>query len=706
MKRELSILETEFLELLSELPASLEPLLELIVEAETQHDPTVASEWSNILLQELQSLCAIRPLFAALKARQQVVATLMSPKAVREMLEKACKDRMVKAMLEEINFSGQPLSDSIAQLDLLLTLAPGTLVISHSWGLGSVKRVDDFYKRVNIDFATRKGHALSFGVAISDLLIAPDNHLLTIHYQEPEAIATMVQQNQAELVKLALHSFGDMNVSRLEEQLTTHKILLPEQWKSFWDNARKTLRNDPLVVLPAKRSDNLTLLAQAEDYGAAWFARLADELNVESVVELITTLKGERTPTEINSLQRDIIADRLSFALKYAHNTEPALYARLALLTNHFEVLTDRRDSISGHLWEDQRYIEAALTLTQREISDLTTLLLASHSNASSMLLEALPSMNYNMVSEVLAQLHNNPSAGAVCCDLLAQPQAPHTLVNWTLRHYRAATWTMPATADLLLHGIATVEASLSGENLRMQNAIRQLFEQPKWLEQEFNDLNAAQRRFIFERIQASIHWESGSQRKLINLMLKLDPQLKSSRRVVATEKAEQLHLTSWRSLNERKKAYKQLVEVEMPKNSSDIATARSYGDLRENFEYQAAKEYQGQLLKRQADMQQDLEKMAGTDFANIATDKVAPGTSVRLKLEDGTTLTYTILGEWDFDKNLNIISNRTRLAQLLIGLTPDSKVNLPGVDGEREAVIEAILPLSTEIIAWINSDP
>lgn len=143
-----------------------------------------------------------------------------------------------------------------------------------------------------------------------------------------------------------------------------------------------------------------------------------------------------------------------------------------------------------------------------------------------------------------------------------------------------------------------------------------------------------------------------------------------------------------------------------MPKNSSDIATARSYGDLRENFEYQAAKEYQGQLLKRQADMQQDLEKMAGTDFANIATDKVAPGTSVRLKLEDGTTLTYTILGEWDFDKNLNIISNRTRLAQLLIGLTPDSKVNLPGVDGEREAVIEAILPLSTEIIAWINSDP
>ena len=60
-----------------------------------------------------------------------------------------------------------------------------------------------------------------------------------------------------------------------------------------------------------------------------------------------------------------------------------------------------------------------------------------------------------------------------------------------------------------------------------------------------------------------------------------------------------------------------------MPQNNRDIAEARSYGDLRENFEYQAAKQQQATLLQRLSVMDADLRQVKGSDFAGAATDTV-----------------------------------------------------------------------------------
>jgi transcription elongation GreA/GreB family factor len=83
----------------------------------------------------------------------------------------------------------------------------------------------------------------------------------------------------------------------------------------------------------------------------------------------------------------------------------------------------------------------------------------------------------------------------------------------------------------------------------------------------------------------------------------------------------------------------KKLVEVDLPKNSHDIAVARSYGDLRENFEYQAAKDLQRQLLQRQAEMQIELKTVKGTDFADAPCNKVGSGTTVVLRRPTAATV-------------------------------------------------------------------
>ncbi|MDD4622787.1 MAG: GreA/GreB family elongation factor, partial [Kiritimatiellae bacterium] len=192
----------------------------------------------------------------------------------------------------------------------------------------------------------------------------------------------------------------------------------------------------------------------------------------------------------------------------------------------------------------------------------------------------------------------------------------------------------------------------------------------------------------------------------LLRRMLKLDPALVASKKANAAKAQDTARWTSWHSLAERQAQYKRLVEVDMPQNSRDIATARSYGDLRENFEYQAAQDLQRQLLQKQSALQLELRHVKGTDFANAASDRAGPGTAVRLAMADGTRITYTILGEWDYDERLNIISNKSRLAMCLADKKPGDTVAVPSASGETAATLESVEPPDEAVRAWIMRTP
>ena len=64
----------------------------------------------------------------------------------------------------------------------------------------------------------------------------------------------------------------------------------------------------------------------------------------------------------------------------------------------------------------------------------------------------------------------------------------------------------------------------------------------------------------------------------------------------------EEILTVSWASLEKRKQEFEDLVNRQIPQNTRDIATARSYGDLRENFEFKSAKEQQRVLMRRRAE--------------------------------------------------------------------------------------------------------
>jgi len=140
-----------------------------------------------------------------------------------------------------------------------------------------------------------------------------------------------------------------------------------------------------------------------------------------------------------------------------------------------------------------------------------------------------------------------------------------------------------------------------------------------------------------------------------------------------------------------------------MPENVRKIEFAKGFGDLSENAEYQYAKDEQRQLMQKQSLMQQDLETVKPSDFADATTDEVMPGVAVVVATADGEK-TYSVLGEWDNDPERGVLSSKARLAVNMLGKKVGDQFELPGADGQVAfGTVKAIQPLSDEIREWMK---
>jgi transcription elongation GreA/GreB family factor len=188
--------------------------------------------------------------------------------------------------------------------------------------------------------------------------------------------------------------------------------------------------------------------------------------------------------------------------------------------------------------------------------------------------------------------------------------------------------------------------------------------------------------------------------RSLLARLVKAHPAVQS---LVSGEqtKQESALLVSWESLERRRVEYQDIVEKKIPANSKEIAIARSYGDLRENHEYKAAKEMQKILMRQKEELEAALTRARGTDFSNAKTDVVGPGTVVQATdLQTNQTETFTILGAWDSDPDKGVISYLTPVAMALLNRKVGDEVEFELHGSKRRQRIEKIEAWRTEAAA------
>jgi len=111
-------------------------------------------------------------------------------------------------------------------------------------------------------------------------------------------------------------------------------------------------------------------------------------------------------------------------------------------------------------------------------------------------------------------------------------------------------------------------------------------------------------------------------------------------------------------TLEQMKEELQRLKSVERPAASKAIAEAREKGDLRENAEYDAAKEAQGLLEAKIAALETALANARVVDESTIDTSKVSILTKVKLtNLKTNKQVTYQLVSEQEADLKAGKIS-------------------------------------------------
>ena len=715
--------EEWFLGALEATPLPFDEIVSVLEVLAATNRKTLANEWAELVQETLTQRRERDPMAALMTAELGWRAGDPSFKRLcHKALLSVFRNRCDKEIVASAGFDGKDgAADCIGRLNLLLGLKAGALVLDSTWGFGVVSKCDDFYMKVMTDFEGKPQHGMTFAYAAKALTLLSEDHVLALRHRDPEELARRIKEEPAEIVRMILRDYGDMPAPQLREILEDG-IVDPATWKTFWDGARRGLKNDPLVEIPARRLESIRLLASAKAYDGAWFEALQAERDCETILELVGELEAATDTSALDEAARAVLADRLAFAAIGTELRAPQVAAACCTAADRLAA-TDGEPGVKMHgvltrLMKRDMFVRTVDALPARELKPFIGLLDKEFGvELAEGLLGLLDDLSIRLLDEVVPYLEG-AERGADCAErfrtLFDADSVAATTVCWLCRNLAFADTHQPVTReDLLFRSVRIFETPCSAHALRAQNMLRSLFEQQAWLDEMLGSISGLGREGFTRRVNAATAWDATERRGVLARVLKLYPELTRITEAASDdEKAApgRARLTTWRSFRDRQAVLKKLVEVDIPENSKEIGVAISYGDLRENFEYQSAKDRQGILMQRKNELEVDLSTVKATDFKDVPTDCVGMATCIWLAGNDDAEQRLCILGEWDRDEELGIVGSGSGVAERLLGKRVGDTIELAETVeiGARRLPagtcrITRVTPIEDDIRAWMD---
>lgn len=139
-------------------------------------------------------------------------------------------------------------------------------------------------------------------------------------------------------------------------------------------------------------------------------------------------------------------------------------------------------------------------------------------------------------------------------------------------------------------------------------------------------------------------------------------------------------------------KELEQLKTTERGVIAATIDEARAQGDLKENAEYHAAKEKQGLMEARIAELTDVVGRAQVVDPSTLAHTRVSFGSTVYLTDQNtGEEISYTIVGGKESKPSKGLISIQSPMARALIGKEEGDEVSLVLPSGTKMYDIEEV---------------
>jgi transcription elongation GreA/GreB family factor len=575
--------------------------------------------------------------------------------------------------LEKLVEAGKLTPHAAEQLE---KLKPGTFCLHKSWGFGRVSEWNLLLNQIVIDFAGKKSHPMQAQYAAENLTPLAPEHFLARKATDLASIKTLARENPSALVQSILESLDGKATAQQIGEWLVGDVFTETEWKRWWESTKKALKASGVFSVPAKKNDPIQLRGEG----------------VSQADELLDAFNKARQPKEQIAALEQIIKAHAQFK----ENQLQPVVATIENMTVRnqrmhpefaFELLIARDDLLAHNPSLHSTHVGLTLSkLIVEEEKRLLSILPKLPATKEKKILQALPSaLGPSWADRALYLMQESHGRMVAQIPRILNEAGKHEELRVTLersiREHSATaemlawlcsereSWGELITPDLLGAILSALEREQHNAPGRASKLNRVLVEDRQLLGDIFRNCDVGLARDAMRRLQLSPVFDELTKRSLLARIVKVYPELESMiTGAQPQEKAAPL-IVSWSSLEKRTAEYEELVKVKIPENTKEIALARSYGDLSENFEFKAAKQMQSVLMRRKAELEQMLHIARGTSFENADTSRVSIGTIVTVRnAEMNDEETYTILGAWDGDPDRHIISYQTAIGQALLG--------------------------------------
>ena len=583
------------------------------------------------------------------------------------------------------------------QVDPLVLLATNGYCMHKSWGFGKITTVDTVFARFTIDFHAKSNHNMDLAFAAESLKPIAKDHILARKSSDLEGLRQMAALHHLDLIKLVLNSFsGKATVDQIQNALVPDVI--KDDWKKWWEAAKKELKKDGHFQVPLKKTEPIVYQVKEVSLQSRLLADFTAAKGLKARILVASEVLKNVADLGDKTAAANAVIPALNAEILTHQRTQPSVALEAIFVRNDLReaagVAATPGELEAANIWS-QEFKLAQLLEQMPAIKHRRTLDSFKESNperwveAIRTTLNQVPAKLCRECAQLLIHEGKIDALKETLAKLISQHMASSELLLWLAKERS------DAFADIL--GPEVFRAMLSSMerdqfNEKRSNRLRDyILDDQQLLLELIGSADLEVIKDLTRALQLSPCFDDMDKRSLLARIVKSYPAMQSLITGEATKQDNSL-VVSWESLERRKNEYNELVQKKIPANSKEIAIARSYGDLRENHEYKAAKEMQKILMSQKSELEAALVRARGTDYANVKTDVVGIGCIVDVTdLNSNNPETFTVLGAWDSDPDHGVISYLAPLAQAIFNKKPGEEVEFEMSNTKRRYRVEGI---------------
>ena len=607
------------------------------------------------------------------------------------------------AKLVEAGRIPKPVGERLSQL------APGNFCLHKSFGAGKVMEWDLPGKKVTIDFEKSTGQTMELQFAFQKTEWIGPEDFRAKKIEQLEELRTLSKSDPLALVVHLLESHGgSMTGDALEKELSGAVIPEPT-FKKWWDATKKSLRESRLASVPQKRTEPIVLRVGDRSPAEALVADFEAARDIKGMIRAL-----EAIAADIGAFESD------TSALKRLLNDidEGAKKAARVQLGQALQLVAARDEVIgsSKSLELDPTAVRLSDLLLSADPARLAEEAGALPSSRQRAVYEAFPnafgedwvskivkvfdSVGARGVTEIARILLERNSMPALVTHLRSaiarRALGPDALI-WVCRERKGPSAEI-FSADVGASVLNLLENDHLSDGPRKTSRLQSLLGDDKTLLTDLvaiMDINET-RNFARRLLDCPVFGDL-EKKSLMARIIKSRPETAELVSGANQKRPDEILLVSWESLEKKKAELDDIIRNKIPQNLQDVKIARSYGDLRENFEYKSAKDLEKYLGHRRNALDKEINNARGTDFKGSDASKVNIGTVVTLVDSAGTATEMTVLGAWDSIPETKTVSYLSEVGKALVGRVPGDPVSI------RDEVTEVMQTLTVRSIRPFN---